>query len=320
MNLKKIITVIKKNKSFLISTHTNPDPDALCSELVLALYLRSLKKKVIIVNEGKVPLRYRFLPGVQHIQVFNPHKHPHFQVGIIVDCGDLNRMGRVNQLFRGHKTIINIDHHVTNDRFGDYHLIDSQASSTAEVLYHLLLKSHFKLNKTVALLLYLGIMTDTGSFRYENTTSLTHKIVADLLQFKFSVAYLYRKLYENIPLYDIKAFIQAMEGMKVFQSGKIICVNLSKKDYAQFSQHFDLRDAIFKFLRAIQEVEVVMILSQVGKHKTRVNLRSTGKVDVAKLASFFGGGGHKRASGCLVDANILKTQKRLLQHLGKVRR
>ncbi len=317
MSSQKIISLIKKNKVFLISTHVNPDPDALCSELALAEYLKVLGKKVFIVNEDTVPQRLSFLPGTKKIQKYKKNKIVPYDIAIIVDCGDLDRIGKVKDCLKGNKPIVNIDHHITNDMFGHVNLLKPKASSTGEVLYEFFKEAKFKLNRNVALCLYAGIMTDTGSFRYENTTAHTHAIVADLMRFDFSANDLYQKLYDIIPLDDLKAFTQVITHFEALFGGRVVLVELNKKVLAKFSEAFDLRDAIFKFLRSIQGVEVIAIFTEVARNKTRINLRSTNKVDVAKLANIFGGGGHKRASGCMIGGNIYKARQDFLKQLKK---
>ena len=215
MNKKKIIQTIRENDSFLISTHVNPDPDAICSELALADYLRSLKKKVLIVNEAELIERFRFFPGASKIRELDKLKRVQYDVAIIVDCGDLARVGRVQEVIDDSRPIINIDHHITNDNFGSLNYVDTKASSTAEVLYEIMHYGKCKLTQRIATNLYCGIMTDTGSFRYENTSSRTHKITAELLQFNIKVDELYRRIYETIPVQDLAAFTQVINKFEL---------------------------------------------------------------------------------------------------------
>ncbi|MFA5261916.1 MAG: bifunctional oligoribonuclease/PAP phosphatase NrnA [Candidatus Omnitrophota bacterium] len=315
--MKTIIRVIKKHKTFLISTHVNPDPDALCSELALAGFLRARGKKVLIVNHKPLPQQFRFLPGSSEIKSYKEGQQLAYDVAIVVDCGDLDRIGKVQDLLQEGKALINIDHHITNDRFGDINLVQPKASSTAEVLYDLLAAAKHALTKDLAMHLYIGIMTDTGSFRYENTSARTHAIVAKLMEFKYSVPALYRKLYEMISFRDLKEFTKVISHFDIFSAGKIICVELTKTSLSKFSQAFDLRDAIFRFLRSIKGVEVFVILTEIERNKTRVNLRSSNKFDVAKLANYFHGGGHRRASGCMIHKNISKTRTEVIREIKK---
>ncbi|MBI5415239.1 MAG: bifunctional oligoribonuclease/PAP phosphatase NrnA [Candidatus Omnitrophica bacterium] len=315
--IKKIIRTIRDNRTFLISTHVNPDPDALGSELALAGYLRGLGKKVHIVNEAPVLARFYFLPGVDRIKSYEGGMKVGYDAAIVLDCGELERVGKVRRLVPPGKTVINIDHHITNDFFGDLNLVDAKASSTAEVIYALIQEGEGRLTRDVALNLYIGIMTDTGSFRFENTTARAHHIAGDLMRFNFSVKDLYRKVYASIPRADLKQFVKLMSRFEVLFGGKVVCLELSRKTISRFSKQFDLRDAIFQFLRSMRGVEVVVIFTQVGKARTRVNLRSTEKFDVAALASHFRGGGHQRASGCSIEKDMKGARRDLLARLGE---
>ena len=312
MSREKILKIIRKNNSFLISTHVNPDPDALASELAMALFLQTLGKKVFIINEDTVPERFNFFPRINFIRKYDTRFRHKFDVAIIVDCGDLNRIGRVRTLIDPEQIIFNIDHHVTNDYFGDINIVKPHASSTAEVLFDILRNLDCNITKNIAVLLYMGIMTDTGSFRYESTSAHTHKVVSELLKYKIPVAELYRKLYESVPLEDIKRFTQVVADFQIFFNGKVAVVELPKKIFLKFSQDFDLRDKIFKYLRSIKGLDVIVILTEYRSRITRVNLRSQGKVDVAKIASQFNGGGHSRASGCMIEENMTKAKQKIL--------
>ena len=318
MNYLAIQKTIHKAKKILISTHVNPDPDALASELALALYLKAKGKKVFVINEEAVPHRFTFLPADKLLRPLKNLKRIDYDAAIILDCGELDRIGKVRTLLRPGKPVINIDHHITNDMFGTHNLVVSSASSSSEVLYDFLKRGGCRFSRDMAMLLYLGIMTDTGSFRYENTSAHTHAIVSDLLKFKFSVPTLYKKLYESVPLKDLKAFIQVVAKFQSLFGTKVACIELSKKILSKFSQDFDLRDKIFGFLRTSKSVEVIIIFTEDKAGITRVNLRSQSRVDVARLAHHFKGGGHSRASGCLIRASMKKAKRQILKELKKV--
>ncbi len=318
MKMRRLLQTIKRHKTFLVTTHVNPDPDALCSQLAVALYLRSIGKKVHVINSEPLPKRFDFLPGAKGVKAYQEGMRVPCDVAIVVDCGELDRIGKVQKLLGHGERIINIDHHTTNDRFGDLNLVDKRASSTAEVLYEFFSQVQCALTKDLAVNLYLGMMTDTGSFRFENTTPRVHEIASRLLQFKFSVSDLYRRIYECVPHDDFKEFAKLITRFDVFFSGQVICLDLSKKVVAKFSEDFDLRDAIFKSLRSIRGVELFAIFSEAAAKKTRVNFRSVRKLDVARLAGHFKGGGHKRASGCMVDAGMKQARQRVLAEVKKI--
>lgn len=316
--MKKILTALKQYKRFLISTHVNPDPDGIGSELAVAYYLKSLGKTVTVVNEEPVPERFLFMPGARHVKSLASVRRQSYDAAVIVDCGDLNRIGKVQSLLGPQTTVINIDHHVTNDRFGAVNLVDPGASSTAEIIFTLLRRARFVLTKDVATLLYIGIMTDTGAFRYENTTTYTHQVVSQLLPFGFSVSALYQKLYETIPLQDLKNFTGLVSRFDSLLGGRVIFLDLSKDMVKKFSENFDLRDKIFRYLRAIEGVEVLVIFTEYASKATRINFRSQGKVDVARLASAFNGGGHPRASGGMLSCAMPEARRKVLARLRTV--
>jgi len=318
-NFKKVIQTIRENKTFLLSTHISPDPDGMCSQLAMAAFLRTLGKKVTIVNNEKPAKKYDFIPGIRQIRPYRAKTAiAHYDVTIIFDCGEFDRIGKVTKLIRKDNTIINIDHHITNTQFGDINLVIPEASSTTEVVYQLFKEDGAALTKNVAMNIYIGIMTDTGSFRYENTTAKVHKIVGELMEHNFSAYDCYRNVYWASSLNDVKHFIKTMNNFSIILNGKVAYVEVKKTTLSRFSGSFDLNDAIFNLLRSIKSIDVIAIFSENSSDKTRVNFRSVKRVDVAKLARSFNGGGHRRASGCLIEKNMKKSKKDVLRQIKKV--
>ncbi|MCR4337516.1 MAG: bifunctional oligoribonuclease/PAP phosphatase NrnA [Candidatus Omnitrophica bacterium] len=317
MGKQKILKILQEKKSFLVTAHVNPDPDALCSQLAIALYLKSLGKKVFAICDEAVPQRFNFIPAIKEIQSLEQCPDPDFEVAVILDCGDLERIGAVSKLIKAETLVVNIDHHITNTAFADVNWNIPGASSTAEVIYDLLCSAKFSFTKEMAILLYLGIMTDTGSFRYDNASARTHRIVSDLMEFDFSVSELYRKLYEAVPLNDLKYFTQVVSKFEALYNGRVVCLELSKSVVKKFSEEFDLRDKIFQYLRTIKSVEVLVILTEQDKKRTRINLRSQGSVDVARIAAEFDGGGHYKASGCIIDEGMKVAKRKILAQIRK---
>jgi len=314
----RVLSLIKKNKTFLIATHVNPDPDAICSVLALGIFLRQKGKNVFMVFEDNLAKRFQFFPTAKMARKVKLRAKYNYDAAFILDCGDLDRIGSVEKVLDLKKPLINIDHHVTNTKFGSINQV-KDASSTAEMLYDLLKAGKAKWDKSLALNIYIGIMTDTGSFRYENTTSKTHAIVSELLKYNIPVAELYRTMYERIPLKDLAAFTKVINGFQSHYDGEVVSVVLTSRVQKSFSENFDLRDAIFKYLRSIDGVEVIFIVSEEDRKSARVNFRSNKYVDVAKIAAHFDGGGHQRASGCQISkstsdakALVLKKIKRAL--------
>lgn len=317
---RTIIRTIKAHRTFLVTMHVNPDPDALGSALAMTLFLRSLGKKAELVNDGPCPSWLKFMPHSKLSRAFKPVFVRKFkpEVMIVLDSGDIRRIGRVAQWAGPGVKMINIDHHVTNTRFGDENLVHVKQSSTSEILYGFLKTARCSMTRDIAALLYLGILTDTGSFGFDSTTSLTHEVIAALLKFDLPVDDLYRRVYETMPKEDLKAFLSLMNTLTLHHDEKVACLTIAQKQAAKFCVDFDLKDKIFGFLRAVKGLEVVIIMTEQGKGKTRLNFRSRGKVDVARFAGKFNGGGHRNASGGFLDMPLTRARTRVLAEIGKV--
>lgn len=316
MTPKELWANIKKYKSFLITTHYNPDADAAASCLSLAMVLKALGKKAVVVNGDHLSPWLAFLPYAKHFRKKTTIKKPVFEAVIILDCGDMERIGSVRQWLDG-QPLINIDHHVTNSLFGDGNLVCPQASSTCEILFEVFKAARVKLTKQLAMLLYAGIMTDTGSFRFTNTSARTHAIIACLLSFGLSAANLYQRLYPGIPSADIKKFVEVIGEAELLLNNRVYCALLSKKVMDSFSKRFDLKEKIFGLLRMVEGIEVIVILSQLGTSQTRINLRSQNRFNVARLAAKFNGGGHERASGAKVNIGLEEAKKKVIATIKK---
>ena len=313
---QQIWAEIKKHRRFVVTTHYNPDADAASSALAMAIVLRAMGKKAVVVNQDALPAWLRFLPKAKNFHKKTNLKQPLFDALIVLDCGDLGRIGGVRK-WLAREAVINIDHHITNDFFGRLNLVIPQASSTCEILFDLFKTAKIKLNKDLAVLLYAGIMTDTGSFRYDNTNAKTHQIAAWLMKFNLSAPDLYQRLYVGIPAVDIKGFVDVIHGAQLLLRKKVYCVMLSKGVMDGFSKKFDLKEKIFGFLRSVEGVEVVVILSELNPRQTRVNLRSQNHFDVAQLASQFNGGGHTKAAGAKIEAGLAQAKKKILAAIKK---
>jgi phosphoesterase RecJ-like protein len=283
----------------------------------MAIYLKSLGKEAQVLNEDACPQWLKFLPGTSHIKNAADNPKVDYQVAIVLDCGDLKRLGAVEKLIDGRKPLINIDHHVTNRSFGSVNVVRPKASSCCEMIFDLFKEAHYPLNRDIAILLYAGIMTDTGSFRYENTTARSHSVAEELMAFKFSAARMYDRLYTGLPVSDLKLFTSVIHKAQLLDGNRVYCVCLSKPVMARFSKSFDLKEKLFAFLRSVEGIEVAVILTELNSHEVRVNLRSQNNFDVAALASQFDGGGHKKAAGCKVQGPLSKARQTICRAIHK---
>lgn len=318
MSLKKCVEFIKRNKRFLITVHTNPEGDALGSELAFYILLRKLGKVALIINEDEVPPGCNFLPGVSNIKKKPKHerrlKKISFDCLAVLDCSDLDRTGEIYKINMQNKPILNIDHHISNSKFADVNWVEPHSSSTSEMIYALFKKLGVAFDADSATCLYVGMLTDTGSFRYSNTSSSTHKAVSELLKFNLNVAQIYKNTYENISFEEMKLLVKVLAPMHKEARGKIIWFQVDKSLLGRKKISFDLSEHVLSFGRAIKDVEVVVLFKEnLGvKDEIRINFRSQGNVDVNKIAKFFGGGGHKTASGATIHGKIDQVRRKVL--------
>ncbi|MDD5561180.1 MAG: bifunctional oligoribonuclease/PAP phosphatase NrnA [Candidatus Omnitrophica bacterium] len=323
MGLKRICASIKKYNNFLITAHTRLEGDALGAELAFYALIRKLGKQGVILNEDNIPYGHEFLPGVKKIRRLDAGS-PYIKFGclVVLDCADLKRTGEVWRLNKENKPILNIDHHISNQGFGDENWVDPHASSCSEMVYRIYKQMRLPIAKPEAIAMYTGIMTDTGSFRYSNTTSFTHQASAELLKFGINVPLIYRYVYENLALEETRLLVKLLPRIHFSAQGRIAYFKLNRSIAKDGTISMDLGDQLLSFARAIKGVEVVILFREnlEAGDLVRINLRSQGKVDVNKVAAFFGGGGHKTAAGCTPRGDINKVIKKVLARIRQVLR
>lgn len=313
----KVIAEVKKAKHVLVTTHHNPDADAVGSALSVAAWLKSLKKKVTVVNEDKPSRWLMHLPFIDQVIVAKTLESVDYDLMIVLDCGDIERIGDVKRLLIKGKPMINIDHHRSNPKFGTINIVNPKISSTSELVADLLTTAKFKFNKPVAHLLYAGIMTDTGSFKYDITTSATHALASRLMAFGINPARMHEQLYPGMPATDMRLFTELVHRAELFFNNRVYYAGLSREELNQFSPEFDWKERLLNFLRSVNGVEVVMILSPLKDGRIRVNLRSQSDVDVSAICAQVQGGGHPKASGATLDLPLEKAKLKMLGLLKK---
>ncbi len=315
---KEILKKIKKYNSFLLSTHINPEGDAIGSQFAMMEFLKSLGKKVLVINDEAVPANLNFLPEQAKVEVFSDKcRNYKADAAIILDCPSLERVGRVKELAEK-LYIINIDHHISNTKFGDINWVDDKASAAGELVYELFKKSRVKLNKNSALNLYVAIMTDTGSFSYSNTRSKTHKIIADLLEYEINPSKIYESIYETKSFNEMLLLGETLINLKQTQDGRIIWITVKSSMLKKHNLTAENTDDFIDFVRTVKTAQVVAFLREINSGKSvKVSLRSKSGVDVNKIARHFGGGGHYLASGCVIERKLPEAEKLLIGRIKK---
>jgi bifunctional oligoribonuclease and PAP phosphatase NrnA len=296
---------IKAGDRFLLTTHENPDGDALGSLLATHRILEALGKDSVMflaAKEFPLPVEYRFLPLEE---VFHePPADIADRLVIFLDCGNIDRMP-VDFLRNGDNKVINIDHHHDNTRFGTINLVDVDASCTAEIVYDLAGLLGVELTPEIANALYVALVTDTGKFMYENTDARSHGMAAGLIEAGVEVNDVYRRLYEHAPIEKLRLLAQALDRIELRDDGRLAATYISTEDYASTGASEALTEGIIDHLRTIDGTVVAAVvrdLGEKGRFARKVSMRSTdGRVDVSAIARAHGGGGHRRAAGFSTD-------------------
>jgi phosphoesterase RecJ-like protein len=311
--MEKVISAIKKHKSFLITAHINLEGDSIGSQLAMKELLERLGKPAVIIDNDPVPPHYRFLPGAAAISN-RLDASPRFDAAIVLDCPTLKRIGRVNGLLTEDKTIINIDHHISNEKFGDVRWVDPKASSAGEMVYSIFKELKIRPSRESARALYIAILTDTGSFNYENTTPATHAVAGELLSYGINPAAVSEDVYERRSLTDIKFLGLVLSTIKLDKTGEIAYLEITKKMLKETAADIAKSEGFVNYARSIDGVRVAVIFKEDMKKPGIINVsfRSKGSADVNRIASVFGGGGHTKASGCVVAGTLSAVKKRVL--------
>jgi phosphoesterase RecJ-like protein len=303
--LEEVAAELRSRERFLLTAHEGPDGDALGSLLGMQHLLSQLGKDSVMFMAAKefpLPIEYRFLPLEE---VFHePPADMADRTVVFLDCGNIDRMP-VEFLSAGDNFRINIDHHHDNTLFGDLNLVDTTASSTAEIVYELALLLGAEIMPEMAAALYVGLVTDTGKFMYENTNANTHRIAAQLIEAGVAVDDTYRRLYEHVPLEKLRLVSRALDGIQRYCDDRLVVAYIATADYEQTGAGEEMTEGIIDHLRSVEGAKVAVLIRDQGdrgRAARKASLRSSdGAVDVSAIARKHGGGGHKRAAGFSTD-------------------
>lgn len=299
LNLKDLFS---KYNSYVITTHVNPDADAIGSEMAVYYMLKEHNYNVHIINYSGTPYNLYFMDPGQVIEKYSPSVHD--EVIKTVDCivaVDFNRSDRTvkmqGALLISSAVKICIDHHLDPEEFADYYFTDDSKSSTGEILYNFVKETNFvKLNYNIAYNLYAAIMTDTGSFRFDRTTPELHRITAELLEAGVDPNYVYDRIYDQSKFSKLKLLGRALNTIKINNSAGISYMTLLQKDFIETGAVESDTDGFVNYSLSIELVMIGLLFIEL-KEGFKVSFRSKGRIPVNKLAAEFGGGGHTNAAG-----------------------
>ncbi len=299
---EELVDLLSRPKgSVLVLGTVQPDGDLLGSQIGLGLALGNAGTPVTLAGPHPVPDIFRFLPGADLVQQWETAPAP-FDLVILADCPDPSRTNGLLEGARGAGTrVVNIDHHPDNKRYGDVNWIEPEASATGEMVYDLLQAAGLKVTPEIATNLFTSLHTDTGSFRYSNTTPRTLRIAADLVAQGARPALVAGALYERRKPDDLRRLGSLLSRVEVSPDGQVAWLALP---HGGAPESFLEAEDLVTYPRSIGSVKVAVLLREVGPGRVKVSLRAKGEVNVGKLAAAFGGGGHANAAGCTIAGSL----------------
>jgi bifunctional oligoribonuclease and PAP phosphatase NrnA len=310
---EKALEIIRNNKKFLIVSHKNPDGDSLGSEIALALALKKIDKQIYIFNSDPPPQRYSNFPKASLIQT--EKKNFTEDVTIFVDCAEVDRIGKIKTDIDFSKPIINIDHHIGNTEFGTVNVIKPDYSSTAEIIYKML-KDEIEVDKEIATYLYIGILTDTGAFRYPNTTSHSLRVASELVAHGVIASQVSEFIWFTDPEARIKLLGNVLHEMNLYD--KISIMTVTKEMLKEHGAKEEDTEEFIDYGLAIDGIVTAAIIKERNNGMLKISLRSKNNVPVQELAKKYGGGGHRTASGFTVKRNLDSFKTELKKELEKL--
>jgi len=321
--LQMMKQLIANHQKFVLTTHINPDGDAIGSEIAMAEYLNHLGKEVYIINNSSTPNNYKFLDGNEIIIVYDDERHRTMVASadayIIVDISDWERLRNIGQII---KTVpmpkICIDHHHINYKFADVDIIYEEASSTGELIYEFLTHVNFPIQGTTARALYTCILTDTGSFRFSNTSARTHQVASNLIETGVNAREIYSLVYEQNSKSKMALMGETLRNLNFECDGRLAWFVLTQEMFRSCrASHWDT-EGFPEIPRTISGVEVSLMFTELDTDKVKLSLRSKGQIVINHIAEKFGGGGHHYAAGALVKRSLAETIPMVLTEIRKL--
>ena len=309
--IDRILAAIRAAKTICIVGHIRPDGDCIGSQIGLALALRNEGKKVTVWNEDAVPQKLKFLDPEGLFQKPRPGRK--FDCVIATDCASYERLGAVAACVNERDLLINIDHHESNTRYGDFNWVSAREPSTGELIYRLLKVARWPVTEPIANCLFTAVSTDTGSFQYSSTRPGTLHTAAELVSRGANLAKICDEVYQSYPLSRARLLKHVYGNFKLADADRIAWFWLKQADLARTGAESNDTEGLIDHIRAIEPVVVACVFEEIGPELTRISLRSKcAKVNVSDIAAQFGGGGHAAAAGARISGKPLTTQRRVI--------
>lgn len=303
---------IEEYENICLTAHVNPDGDSIGSTLALAKFIENeMNKSVDLVISDEISSSFKFLPGIAEIK----KEIDNIDLLITLDSADIDRLALDKSLIESAKCIINIDHHVTNTNFGDINFVDGKSSSTGEVLYEMMNVLEGEITKDIATCLYTSISTDTGSFKYTNTTSRTHYIASKLLEKEIDLETINIELYQKRSIEKTKLLMEGVKNLTLLENDTVGIVAIDNDILKKCDAAIQDTNMIVDFIRGIDTVNLACLIRPIDENSSKASLRSKKDIDVSKIASVFGGGGHAKAAGCTINSKVSEAKEKIIEEI-----
>lgn len=312
-DFQSILDICKGAENILILSHMRPDGDAIGCQLAMQLTLQHLGKSVTTWNEDVVPDKFKFLAGADHVSL-PPSEKQDFDVVVCVDTAVRPRVGTPLNSINHYNHWINIDHHITNDAFGDFVYVDSAAPAAGAILFELFSAWNLPITKEIAEALFVAISTDTGSFRYPSTSARTLEIAAELVHAGINIGEICQTIYDTQPYRRIQLLKSVLNTLDMRDHNRIASVSLSQAEAQAIGAIPDDTEGVLDNVRAIDTVLVAVFFEELIDNKTvRVSMRSKdARISVSKICAVFNGGGHTLAAGARIEAPLNEAKEKVL--------
>jgi bifunctional oligoribonuclease and PAP phosphatase NrnA len=306
--------VLRSRQSFVLISHVRPDGDAIGSQLALGYSLKAMGKSVRLINEDGLPENLAFLPGSEIIET-PPAEPLDVEVAIALDTATKPRLGDAAlHAASKAKLWLNIDHHISNPKYGDLNLIDATSPATGEILYDLITALDLPLPPETRDAIYVAVSTDTGSFQYPSTTARTYEMAADLVRRGLDVGTINSKTYDEHPYRRLELMRALLNTLERSPDGVVAHWELREKTRLDLALRPEDSEGLIDIIRAIRGVRLAAFFEELPDGKVRVSMRSKDReLDVCKIASAFGGGGHALAAGIRMKGPLDDAKQRVLE-------
>jgi phosphoesterase RecJ-like protein len=309
--IEAIAKELRDNKRFLLTTHVNPDGDAIGSLGALALVLEDLGKEVVAYCQDEIPGFLRFLPYSERIvrEIPGPNR---FDVAVVLDCGELDRIGNAAKALQQVEKIIHIDHHSSSDDFGQLNLVRPECSSTAEILYEIFQAIPASLSSQAAENIYTAILTDTGSFRFANTTARALDIAAEMVALGVAPDKIASEVYDSMSPERLRLLALSLNTLTLRANGRLATMQVSREMLEETKTSVMDTDGFVNYPRGINTAEMAIFFREMDSGKVNVSLRSRGRLNVAEFARNYDGGGHHNAAAFRAEGSLTQVVEEVL--------